>query len=108
MIIHWILVVANSLVHVLMYYYYAASTCGKQVKWKRYITMAQIVQFLIDLTATWPYPFFYYSVNGCSGSMRAWAFGQAVGASFTYLFARFYTRAYRQHLKAADQKAKSL
>lgn len=47
-----------------MYYYYAIATFGKTVWWKKYITMAQIVQFVIDLTATWPYPFLYFSAEG--------------------------------------------
>ena len=107
MIIHWILVIANSFVHVLMYYYYAASTYGIKIQWKRFITIAQIVQFVIDLTATWPFPVLWYREGGCRGSMKAWVFGQAVGLSFTYLFARFYVRAYKRQIRA-DEKAKQL
>eukprot|EP00188_Purpureofilum_apyrenoidigerum_P000315 Plantae.Rhodophyta-Purpureofilum_apyrenoidigerum.ctg11313.p1 GENE.Plantae.Rhodophyta-Purpureofilum_apyrenoidigerum.ctg11313~~Plantae.Rhodophyta-Purpureofilum_apyrenoidigerum.ctg11313.p1 ORF type:complete len:301 (-),score=50.80 Plantae.Rhodophyta-Purpureofilum_apyrenoidigerum.ctg11313:71-952(-) len=102
MVIHWILVVANSLVHVFMYYYYAIATFGKTVWWKKYLTLAQIVQFVIDLTATWPFPFLYFSSEGCSGSMRGWLFGQAVGASFFKLFSDFYKRSYT---RKADVKA---
>ncbi len=94
MVLQWILVVANSSVHVLMYYYYACATIGRRVWWKKYITQAQIVQFIIDLTATWPYPFLYFSKTGCSGNMRGWLFGQAVGASFFKLFSDFYSRSY--------------
>jgi hypothetical protein len=90
-----ILVVANSFVHVLMYYYYSMATVGRTVWWKKYITQAQIVQFIIDLTATWPYPFLYFSAAGCSGSMRGWLFGQAVGLSFFKLFRDFYLRSYQ-------------
>jgi fatty acid elongase 3 len=95
MVSQWILVVANSTVHVLMYYYYAMATVGRSVWWKRYITQAQIVQFVIDLTATWPYPVLYHSAAGCSGSMRGWLFGQAVGLSFYKLFRDFYLRSYK-------------
>lgn len=102
MVLQWILVVANSSVHVLMYYYYACATVGRKVWWKKYITQAQIVQFIIDLTATWPYPFLYFSKTGCSGNMRGWLFGQAVGASFFKLFSDFYSRSY------AKAKAKAL
>lgn len=94
MVLQWILVVANSSVHVAMYYYYAMSAIGQKVWWKKYITQAQIIQFIIDLTATWPYPFLYFSASGCSGSMRGWLFGQAVGASFFKLFCDFYFRSY--------------
>jgi len=96
MIISWVLVVANSLVHVAMYGYYTASTFGVPCWWKRYITQAQIVQFVIDLTATWPFPLLYYGARGCSGSMRGWLFGQAVGFSFFHLFLDFYRRSYKK------------
>jgi fatty acid elongase 3 len=95
MVSQWILVVANSTVHVLMYYYYAMATVGRTVWWKKYITQAQIVQFVIDLTATWPYPILYHSTAGCSGSIRGWLFGQAVGLSFYKLFRDFYLRSYK-------------
>jgi GNS1/SUR4 family len=78
-----------------MYYYYSMATVGRTVWWKKYITQAQIVQFMIDLTATWPYPFLYFSTAGCSGSMRGWFFGQAVGLSFFKLFRDFYLRSYQ-------------
>lgn len=94
MVLQWILVIANSSVHVAMYYYYAMSAIGRKVWWKKYITQAQIIQFIIDLTATWPYPFLYFSTSGCSGSMRGWLFGQAVGASFFKLFWDFYVKSY--------------
>lgn len=103
MVLQWIVVVANSLVHVAMYYYYALSTVGQTVWWKKYITQAQIIQFIIDLTATWPYPLLYFSASGCSGSMRAWLFGQAVGASFFKLFRDFYVRSYSKSKTAIAQ-----
>lgn len=104
MVLQWILVVANSSVHVAMYYYYAMSAIGQKVWWKKYITQAQIIQFIIDLTATWPYPFLYFSASGCSGSMRGWLFGQAVGASFFKLFCDFYFQSYN---KAKNAKAQT-
>lgn len=106
MVLQWILVVANSSVHVAMYYYYAMSAIGQKVWWKKYITQAQIIQFIIDLTATWPYPFLYFSQSGCSGSMRGWLFGQAVGASFFKLFCDFYFRSYEKSKNAKVQPQK--
>lgn len=106
MVLQWILVVANSSVHVAMYYYYAASALGVKVWWKKYLTQAQIIQFIIDLTATWPYPFLYFSASGCSGSMRAWLFGQAVGLSFFKLFRDFYARSYSSNKIKSQQQNK--
>lgn len=96
MVISWVLVVANSVVHVAMYGYFTAATFGVTVWWKKYITQAQIVQFVVDLTATWPFPVLYYGTRGCSGSMRGWLFGQAVGFSFFHLFVSFYRRSYKK------------
>lgn len=107
MVLQWIIVVANCFVHVAMYYYYAMAAMGHKVWWKKYITMAQIVQFIIDLTSTWPYPFLYFSATGCSGSMRAWLFGQAVGFSFFKLFSDFYVRSYSK-AKALKQGQEQL
>lgn len=67
MVLQWIIVVVNCLVHVAMYYYYAMSSMGIRVWWKKYITMAHIIQFIIYISSTWPYPFLYFSTNGCSG-----------------------------------------
>lgn len=103
MVLQWIIVVANCFVHVGMYYYYAMAALGHKVWWKKYITMAQIIQFVIDLTSTWPYPFLYFSATGCSGGMRAWLFGQAVGFSFFKLFSDFYVRSYTK-AKAIDSQ----
>lgn len=66
-----------------------------KVWWKRHLTMAQIVQFVIDLTATYPFVYFYVRhPMGCAGSMRAFIFGQAVGISFFYLFLDFFIKSY--------------
>lgn len=99
MVLQWIIVVANCLVHVAMYYYYAMAALGFKVWWKKYITMTQIIQFIIDLTSTWPYPVLYSSQTGCSGGMRAWLFGQAVGFSFFKLFSDFYVKSYSSNPK---------
>lgn len=102
MVIHFILVVANSFVHVFMYYYYAASTLGYKVWWKRHLTLAQIIQFVIDLTATYPFVYFYFThPKGCSGSMRAFIFGQVVGISFCYLFWDFFRKSYQNPIQRA-------
>lgn len=107
MVLQWIVVVANSYVHVAMYYYYAMAAMGHKVWWKKYITQAQIIQFIIDLTSTWPYPLLYFSASGCSGSMRAWLFGQAVGVSFFKLFRDFYVRSYKKEKARQQQQSQN-
>ncbi len=39
-------IVANSLIHLAMYYYYLVSTLGPAPFWGKYLTQAQMVQFV--------------------------------------------------------------
>lgn len=45
----WVPIGLNLCVHVAMYYYYAVTTLGYKVWWKRHLTTMQIVQFVIDV-----------------------------------------------------------
>lgn len=58
----------NTLVHVVMYYYYALKSLGLKVWWKKYITQLQIVQFVssIVLLAVTLYKY-SFSEEGCAG-----------------------------------------
>lgn len=81
--VQWIAVVANVSVHIPMYYYYAVSSLGINVWWKKYITRFQIIQFVTDISANTIGFYFHYVTNqSCSGSLQSWIFGQLVLVSF--------------------------
>ena len=47
--ISWVVITLNLFVHVIMYYYYWATAAKYKIWWKRYVTVIQIAQFVIDL-----------------------------------------------------------
>lgn len=101
----------NSLVHVVMYYYYMLVTLGKSVWWKKYLTVFQIIQFCSGgaFTATF-YMLYFRNLRvaetavaytlafdkGCQGDVHSVLFVAAVNVSFLVLFCQFYAKAYRR------------
>jgi len=84
---------ANTLIHVFMYYYYYAASIGQSVWFKKYITTGQIIQFIFSFLVSTPYV--YYHMQGeCSG-FNAFVFSMFVNGSFLVLFIRFYQKSYR-------------
>ncbi|CAB4374221.1 unnamed protein product [Rhizophagus irregularis] len=60
--------IANTLVHVFMYYYYFSASLGRSVWFKKYITTGQIVQFTISFILAIPYLYFHFT-NNCQLEM---------------------------------------
>lgn len=102
--VQWIPITLNLAVHVLMYYYYAASALGKEVWWKKYLTMGQIVQFVVGLLTITPalilrflsdfggFPF----IPKCYGNYEAGVYGIGILASYLVLFLGFFDKTYKK------------
>lgn len=99
--IQWIPITINLFVHVLMYYYYAAVTVGKDVWWKKYLTMVQIIQFVIDIVFCWgaiylreDYVRWKRIGLDCHGDWHSAYFGALLLSSYLLLFVDFFFKRY--------------
>eukprot|EP00040_Diaphanoeca_grandis_P043804 m.10311 g.10311 ORF g.10311 m.10311 type:complete len:255 (-) comp8242_c0_seq1:53-817(-) len=86
----WWCVLVNSFIHTMMYSYYLATVLGIKVWFKKYITSAQIVQFMSGtaMCVTW----YYFKINdyGCTSDYPAFYWSNFVNLSFLGLFIKFY------------------
>ncbi|BET02509.1 elongation of very long chain fatty acids protein [Nesidiocoris tenuis] len=85
----------NSFVHVVMYAYYLLAALGPSIQrylwWKRYITVLQIVQFLLILSYLCSLCFY-----GCRVGTVFIVFSALNTLSFLVLFIHFYLKAYKK------------
>jgi len=103
-VVAWIAIAANALVHVPMYYYYAVSAMGINVWWKKYITKLQIFQFVADILGNCIGFYYHLTTNfSCSGVIGSWLFGQAILLSFLVLFINFYSKTYKNRKTEKDE-----
>lgn len=58
--VSWVPITLNLTVHVVMYWYYFQAARGVRIWWKKYITVLQITQFVLDLGM---FLFFHISLN---------------------------------------------
>ena len=93
-----VLICLNSFIHTLMYTYYVLSAFGYNSPLKNYLTMAQIIQFLVGITIITPS---YWCSNSAQTVVVACL--QAYAIYFTYLFYQFYVESY-----SAKKKAKAV
>lgn len=94
----WYVILANCVVHVIMYTYYALAADGRHVWWKKYITMMQLGQFISELVLIIPVSVAYKHIAGydCSGSGAYTILATGILGSFLVLFLRFFSKTYKQ------------
>lgn len=100
----------NSLIHVMMYSYYALALLKVSCPWKRYLTQAQLLQFMsvVAYTVSTAYQHYYYlpheAIEGEQPSLGTYFFCCAVQVfemvSLFVLFSIFYKRSYSKKAKA--------
>lgn len=97
----FIFVGLNSVVHAIMYFYYALTVIGVRTGAKSIITAMQIIQFLIGTTCA--LPMFFMRGGACATPAQKIAAGTLIlhALYLTKLFARFYREAYQTKAKKA-------
>lgn len=103
--VSWVPITLNLTVHVVMYWYYFQSARGIRIWWKKYITMLQIIQFVIDLGFVYFASYTYFtstyfpnmpSAGHCAGEEFAAFAGMGILSSYLLLFISFYFATYRK------------
>ncbi|EMC93917.1 hypothetical protein BAUCODRAFT_214158 [Baudoinia panamericana UAMH 10762] len=114
--VSWVPIVLNLTVHVVMYFYYFQSARGIKIWWKKYITILQIVQFVIDLGFIYFASYTYFSASYfpwlltagiCAGEEFAAFAGMAIITSYLVLFIGFYISTYKKPVKKGRGRAVS-
>jgi hypothetical protein len=103
--VSWVPITLNLTVHVVMYWYYFQSARGVRIWWKKYITMLQIIQFVIDLGFVYFASYTYFTstyfpwmpnAGECAGEEFAAFAGMGILSSYLLLFISFYFATYRK------------
>ncbi|KIW54233.1 hypothetical protein PV05_06604 [Exophiala xenobiotica] len=103
--VSWVPITLNLTVHVVMYWYYFQAARGVRIWWKKYITMLQIIQFVIDLFFVYFASYTYFAnsyfpwapnYGTCAGEEFAAFAGMGILSSYLLLFISFYFATYRK------------
>lgn len=100
-----VFIICNTLIHFVMYTYYALSSLGPSVRpylwWKRYITQMQIGQFVV-----YSLYFVYFIFNQEGYNNAIIVFGGLQSPLYLYLFGKFYYDTYYGGKKPIDRHAR--
>jgi len=109
--VQWVPIVINLFIHVVMYCYYALHALGIDVWWKKYLTILQIVQFVVGLIGCLggllPRTLFDLGVTSlprCHGEYEGAFFGIGVLATYLYLFIELFKNSYSKGSKGKSSK----
>ncbi|KAK4909377.1 Fatty acyl-CoA elongase/Polyunsaturated fatty acid specific elongation enzyme [Elasticomyces elasticus] len=109
-------IVLKLTVHVVMYWYYFQSARGIRIWWKKYITMLQNIQFVIDLGFIYFASYTYFSASYfpwlptarvCAGEEFAAFAGMAIITSYLVLFIGFYISTYKKPVKNLKDRGRA-
>ncbi|KAH8810767.1 GNS1/SUR4 family-domain-containing protein [Xylogone sp. PMI_703] len=110
--VSWVPITLNLTVHTVMYFYYFQSARGVRCWWKEYITIMQIVQFIIDLGfiyfCAYRLRIFALSDNPCDGGTTAALTGVVTLTSYLFLFIAFYFTTYKTGGKVQKKQLKAV
>jgi len=96
----WLPIVINLFIHIIMYFYYTLHALKVEVWWKKYLTVAQIFQFIVALivcTFTFGLRVLYtngYAYPPCHGDVRWGFFGLGVLLTYLALFIHLFMQTY--------------
>ena len=103
----WCAVATNTFIHSLMYAHYALASLGYKNKWKRYLTVAQMIQFFVNVAIlfAWAGVDSYLLPPGqsCSGDYYSWSLMFFAMLAFWVLFYAFYRKSYTKKPKSKSQ-----
>ena len=114
--VSWVVITLNLTVHVVMYWYYFQAARGIRIWWKKYITILQITQFIIDLGFVYFASYTYFSARYfpwlptagiCAGEEFAAFAGMGILSSYLVLFIGFYISTYKKPVKKGRGRAAS-
>jgi hypothetical protein len=101
-------VIINGTIHTFTYYFYFQSSLGNTMWWKKYLTQAQMVQFLWGIASWLPWPVFC-SANRTTETDVVVAANFLILSSFFGLFLNFFNHTYKRTGKggsASERKQK--